>query len=255
MKFLKKTTFTCYALDDVATFPTSVWDGDSGNRDSDNDAQYAPDLRDWARMIAEIAAVQRSNLGVDDNTIHTVGAVGATAGISIVERGNAAAHKTVITLTDVALATTDGTIPATDAHFATLPLYTFPTGRILFLGAHYVFPVAGIVATVGAGGGLSDTADLEVGVGTTARANGTNFELQATEDNIVPGVATVDLVAASSDAIEASNLTATLHFDGTTTNVANLNIVTVDDADAGVLPDLLTLNGTITIVWTLVGDE
>jgi len=37
--------------------------------------------------------------------------------------------------------------------------------------------------------------------------------------------------------------------------VANLNIVTVDDADAGVLPDLLTLNGTITIVWTLVGDE
>ena len=255
MKFLKTTTFTCYGLDGTATFPTSAWDGDSGNRDSDDGRMAAPDYRDWARMVREVAAVQNSNLGVDDNTLHTIGTLGATAGLSVKERGNAAIHKTIITLTNVALATTDGTVPATDAHWATLPLYTFPVGQLVFFGAHFVFPVAGIVATVGAGGGLSDTADLEVGVGTLARGNTSDFALAATEHNLIPEQTGVDLVAASSDAIESSNLAAALHFDGTTACVVNLNIITTDDADAGVLPDLLTLNGTITFVWTSVGDE
>ncbi len=47
------------ALDSAPTFPLSVWDGDSGNRDSNSGNQSGPDHRDWARAIAEIAATQR----------------------------------------------------------------------------------------------------------------------------------------------------------------------------------------------------
>ena len=116
MKFLKKTSFVCYALDNSPTYPAAIWDGDSGNRDSDDGVQAAPDHRDWGRMIGEMQAVQRSNVGIDpDNVLNSVGTVGTTTGVSAVERGNAAMHKTIITLADVAVAMADGGTPATDA--------------------------------------------------------------------------------------------------------------------------------------------
>ena len=257
MKFLKKTSFVCYALDGVATYPASIWDGDSGNRDSDDGVQAAPDHRDWARMVAEMQSVQESNQGIDpDNVLNSVGAEGAGSGISVVERGDAAMHKTIITLTNVAVTMTDGTTPATDAMWGTIPLYTFPEGHVLFHGSHMVFPIAGMVATVGGGTGLSDTADLEAGVGTTARANATNFALQTAEHNVVPEQTGIDLVAGSSDAIESSQSTAVLFSDGSSSAIiANLNIITSDDADAGTTADELTVNGTITLIWSMLGDN
>lgn len=42
----------------AANFPTMIWDGDSGNRDSDVDTKVAPDFRDWRQIVYEVAAVQ-----------------------------------------------------------------------------------------------------------------------------------------------------------------------------------------------------
>ncbi len=257
MKFLKTTSFVCYALDGIATYPASIWDGDSGNRDSDDGTQRAPDHRDWARLLAEIQAVQKSNKGIDpDDAVNSIGTVGTASGVSAEERGNAAMHKTVITLTNVAVTMTDGSTPATDAMWGTLKLYTFPEGHVILHSSHMVFPVAGFVATVGGGTGLSDTADLEAGVGTTARANASNFALATAEHDIVPEQTGIDLVAASSDAIESNISTATLRADGSAAaKTANLNIITSDDADAGTTDDELTVNGTITLIWSVVGND
>lgn len=243
-------------LTGAATFPGAIWDGDSGNRDSDAGHIMAPDHRDWMRLVAELAATQRGNQGYDpDNTLNSYGTLGTTTGLSVVERGNAAVHKTIISLANVAMTMTDGTTPATDAMWGTVPLYTFPTGHIVVLGAHLVFPLGLIIATVAGGGGLADDADLEFGVGTTARANQTNFALAAAEDNIVPEQVGVDLTSATSDAIESSQLAAALFFDGTSGAVANLNFITTDDADAGTVADELDLTGTLTLLWTMQGND
>ena len=42
----------------AAYFPNSIWDGDSGNRDSDAGALKAPDHRDWGQLIQEMWSVQ-----------------------------------------------------------------------------------------------------------------------------------------------------------------------------------------------------
>ena len=240
-----------------ASYPGSVWDGDSNTRDSDNAPRRSPDWQDWSRLVAEVAAVQNSNQGYDpDNALNSRGTLASVTGLTVVERGNAAVHKTILTLDEVDVTMTDGTTPATDAMFGTKALYTFPAGHIVILGAHEVFPLAGLEATTGGGTGLSDTADLEVGVGTTARANGTNFALQTAEDNIVPGQTGVDLTAGTSDAIESNQLAAALFFDGSASAaVANLNAVTLDDADAGTTADVLKVSGTITLLWTMQGDD
>lgn len=241
----------------TATYPASIWDGDSANRDSDDGVQAAPDHRDWERMIAEIAAVQESNRGIDpDTTINNHGTLESVTGLSVEEYGNAALHKTVITLDAVELDTTDGSTPATDAAWATQKLYTFPEGHVVVVGAHQVYPLGKIEAVTGGGGGLSDTADLEIGVGTTARANASNFQLQTAEDNIVPGQAGVDLTSKTSDAIESSQLAAALFFDGSASAAAaNLNVVTLDNADHGTSADKLKVSGTITILWTMQGND
>ena len=48
-----------------ANFPTLIWDGDSGNRDSDSGNRAAPDLRDWEQVISEIASMQDYTLNHD----------------------------------------------------------------------------------------------------------------------------------------------------------------------------------------------
>lgn len=42
----------------TAYFPTSIWDGDSRNRDSDRGNLAAPDYRDWVQLISEMIATQ-----------------------------------------------------------------------------------------------------------------------------------------------------------------------------------------------------
>lgn len=73
-----------------ASFPTTVWDGDTAVRTpSDN---KAPDGQDWDRMAAEIIAAQNElNEGVDGSNVKNVANANVVGGVPIVFRINAAA--------------------------------------------------------------------------------------------------------------------------------------------------------------------
>lgn len=241
------------SLTGAATFPGAIWDGDSGNRDSDAGNLVAPDHRDWARLISELAVTQRVNQGYDpDNALNSFGTVGTTTGLSVVERGNSALHKTIITLDDLVMTMTDGSSSVTDACWGTTPLYTFPQGHVLFYGSHVLWPLGKVTAGTG---GIIDAGDIEMGIGSTARANASNFALAAAERNIVIELVLAQLVGGTTAAIESIASAAALFLDGSTTDiVANLNFITSHDDDA-TASDTLILSGTITLLWTMQGND
>ena len=244
----------------MVSYPSSVWDGDSAHRDSDEGMQSAPDYQDWFRAILEVAAAQtrvdRNIVGTDSDATHTVGAVTTKSGLSVVESGDGAVHKTVITFDEMAMVSTDGAIVASDGAWGTQKLYTFPEGYIQILGAYAVFPITKIAATLGGLVGFKTTSNFELGVGTVAAANAAAFDLDgATEEDIIAALV-VDLTSKTSDAEEAGALTSVTPFDGTTTaKELHLNFRTSADADHGPLDDILTVSGTLTIVWTILGDD
>lgn len=246
----------------TAGYPSSVWDGDSANRDSDDGVQASPDYRDWDRMIDEVAAAQtqlnnnQAGVAYPVNATHTVGAVTTKTGLSVVEYGDAAIHKTVFTMADMAMVSTDGATPATDGAWGSQSLYTFPEGQLLLLGAQFVSPIAGLAAVTGGGTGLSDTADFEIGVGTVAAANINAFDLDGSTDEDIIAAIVVALTAAATTAVQAGiNSTAAVH-DGTTAAIEFfLNFRTVDDADHGTTADVLTVNSTLTLLWSVLGDD
>ncbi|KKM61511.1 hypothetical protein LCGC14_1531020, partial [marine sediment metagenome] len=129
----------------AASYPSSVWNGDTGNRDMSLAQKKSPDWRDWLRIVEEVAASQTkidsNGVGTDSAAIHSVGAVVVKTGLSVVEKGNGAVHKTVITLDEVSIASADGSTPGTDGAWGTQNLYTFPAGHVNMLGAHAVFPL------------------------------------------------------------------------------------------------------------------
>ena len=243
----------------AASYPTSVWDGDSAHRDSDEGMQSAPDYQDWFRAILEVAAAQtrvdRNIVGVDSNATHSVGTVTTKSGLSVVEKGDGAIHKTVFTLTDVALVSTDGAVVASDGAWGTQQLYTFPEGYIQILGAYVIFPITKIAATLGGLIGFKTASNIEVGVGTVAAANGV-FDLDgSTEEDIIAAL-TILLSSKTSDSAESGALTTVTAFDGTAAaKELHLNFRTKADTDHGPLDDTLTFSGTLTIVWSILGDD
>lgn len=240
----------------TAGFPTSIWDGDSANRDSDNAPQSAPDHRDWDRMVAEVAATQRSNSGYSPDVIDSVGVLATKTGLTVVEKGNAALHKTIISMTEMSLVSTDGTTPATDGAWGTQPIYTFPTGRITLLGSHIQFPIGGLEAVTGGGTGFSDTADFEIGLGSAAAAQAGSFDLNGGDEEDIIAAIVAALVAAASPAVETGLGGAVATIDGTGGSyTANLNFRTVDDADHGTTADVLLCTGVCTFLWSLLGDD
>ncbi len=219
-----------------------------------NAAGIATNVDNIATNVTDIATgvTNHSNhaAGVDSNATHTVGAVTTKTGLTVAETGDGAMHKTVFTLAGVAMTSTDAT---TNGAQTTQQLYTFPEGHILILGAHAVFATGGIVATTGGGTGYSDTADLGIGVGTVA-ANAA-VGLDGTEEDICTEM-DVNLSSKASDAEAAvAQSTAAAHDGSGTAIKAILNTSTLDDADHGGTADTLTVTGTITIVWTTLGDD
>lgn len=247
-------------VDGTATYPGAIWDGDTSARDSDLGILRAPNARDWGRVVNEIAALQRSLQGYDpDRAIDTYGTLATVTGLSVREYGNGAVHKTIMTLDEVEVSTLDGTTPATHAAWGTKDLYTFPEGHVTILGAHQIYPVGGLEVTTGGGAGIKDTAELEIGVGSVARGDAGDFDLNtvSTNNNIVPLVVAAALSSGASAAIESSPAAATSFIDGSAgAVVAKLNVITAtDDADHGPLPDILKVSGTITIIWTVQGND
>ncbi len=244
-----------------AGYPTSVWDGDSGNRDSDDGIQAAPDHRDWDRMISEVAAVQthiddnQSGVAYPANALHTVGAVTSKTGLSLVEYGDAAIHKTVFTFDTMAMVSTDGSTVGTDGAWGAQSLYTFPAGQLIVIGAQVVFPIGELIAVTGGGVGFADDADFGIGVGTVAAANSTEFGLSTTEENIIAEI-DCDLTSATSDAIESAVNGTSAVYDGTASAIIfYLNFRTLADADHGTTADVLTVSGTLTLLWSILGDD
>ena len=240
----------------MSSFPSSIWTGVSPSRDPSLAQLKAPDWRDWRRMLAEMSAVQNSRKGVDANTLHTIGAATSKTGLSVVETGDGAVHKSVLTFASMAVASTDGSTPGTDGAWGTQTLYTFPAGHIVVLGAHVVFPLAGLIAVTGGGTGLSTTADFEIGVGTVASAQAAGFGLgNGTQEDICTAMVAA-LTSKTSDAIESLAQAVQAVHDGSSSAVdIHLNYRTVDDADHGVTADVLTVNGTLTLIWANIGDD
>ena len=239
-----------------APFPSEIWDGTSPTRNPALAQLKAPDWRDWRRMIAELAATQNACKGVAGNALHTIGALTSKTGLTVVETGDGAVHKSVITFASMAMASIDGTTPATDGAWGTQPIYTFPVGHIAVLASHVVFPLGLLIATTGGGTGFSTTADFEIGVGTVASANWTGFGLNnGTQENICAAMVAA-LTAKTSDAIESiAQATVAVH-DGSTTAIdIHMNFRTIDDADHGTVADILTVSGTLTLIWSNLGDD
>lgn len=182
-----------------------------------------------------------------------VGTVGTTSGLSVVERGNGAIHKSVITLNNVSIAINDDAASSSDGGaWGSLKLYDFPEGHVAVYGAHMVFPAGSVTA---GSGGIVDAATLKMGVGTTAREYGASFALASAEKNIVPENAAVGLTGGTTTAIESSAFTTTLISDGSSTaSDAYLNVVAASDSDASA-EDTLTVSGTVTIIWMNMGDD
>ncbi len=209
-------------------------------------------INDINTEIGELA----TGVTADDVIIHSVGTVNPLAvGATVTELGDGAVHKTIITLDEVAMPVVDGTSPTTDGAWGTLKLYTFPAGHIQILGGHQVFPIGGLVAS-SAGSGLTSTADFEIGVGTAAAANASAFDLNnGTEENIVPHSTVALTTSANADIESAAQGTAAVYDGSSTATLAYLNMRTSADGDSGTAASTLTCSGTVTIVWTNLGDN
>jgi hypothetical protein len=241
-------------------YPTAVWDGDSGNRDSDDGTQRAPDYRDWDRVIAEVAAVQtrvnNNEDGVDDDAVDSVGTLETVTGLTVSEKGDGAMHKTVISLASVSVASTDGSTAGTDGAWGTKKLYTFPAGHIQIIGAHFTTALGAVAAVTGGGAGFADDADFGLGIGSAAAANSTEWGLSTTEEDIIAEI-DYDLTSGASDAAEVGVRDGTqVVFDGSSTpQPVYLNFRTLADGDHGTTADALTITGTLTLTWVNLGDD
>ena len=155
-------------------------------------------------------------------------------------------HKTVFPLNDLPMTLADATVGAGQK------IFTFPQGRILFLGAHakdiQITTTSVLASTLNAG------VNLGVGVGSTTQANGT---LATTEQNIVNvftavSSATINVAGA---AAQGNGPSAPLSLNGTTTPVDlyfNVAVPTATDIDADAT---ITVDGLIEVVWALIGDH
>ena len=218
----------------------------AGGQIATNDADIATNVTDISNLHG----------GVDTDAIDSKGTLETVSGLAVVEKGNAAVHKTIMTLTAVELASTDGTTPATDGAWGTDKLYTFPEGHVIIHAAHMVSALGGIEAVTGGLGGFSDTANIEVGVGTVATAQATAFGLEdGTQENVIDAL-DVDLTAKTSDAIESTANSTPATYDGSTAASAlHLNFRTLANGDHGINADVLKISGTITVIWSLLGDD
>lgn len=151
--------------------------------------------------------------------------------------------KTVITLSGRSITMTDA--GAAGSH-GSIQLYDFPQCNLSFLGA-----TCNLTLTAGVGG-ITDTAAVVVGVGTTTLATD-NATLTGTEADLVPSTAAT--LTAGAGTGKGKSLTAgAVVFDGTTTaKDAWLNLAIPDAGSTA--DDTITVSGTVTLVWANLGDN
>lgn len=177
-------------------------------------------LRDAATSSA-LAGVANAGAVVNE----TVGTIRTTLQLS----------GAVVTMTDAAAAGCHGSIK----------LYDFPACNLLFLGA-----TCDLTVTAGTGG-IADTAAVVAAIGTAAVSTA-DATLTTTEADLIPSTAAT--LTAGAGAAKGKTLTAGIVvFDGTSTaKDAYLNFAVPDAVSTG--NDTLIVSGTITLVWSNLGD-
>lgn len=179
-------------------------------------------------------------------TGNNIGAVAGT-GVTVVELGDGVFHKAVFTLVNTPVVLVDN---AGVTAYGALKIYDFPEGYLYTVGAS-----ADLAVTLSAAGVNADF-DGDIGLGTVAADNGAT-PLASTEQNIIPNTATPQAVAGVTTADCVSTSTEHAIIDGhSTASDLYINML-VDDADHDVTstPTNLILNGTITVLWTSLGDN
>ena len=177
-------------------------------------------LRDAAASSA-LAGVANAGAVVNE----TVGTIRTTLQLS----------GAVVTMTDAAAAGCHGSVK----------LYDFPACNLLFLGA-----TCDLTVTAGAGG-ITDTAAVVAAIGTAAVSTA-DATLTTTEADLIPSTAAT--LTAGAGAAKGKTLTGgVVVFDGTATaKDAYLNFAVPDAGSTG--NDTLIVSGTITLVWSNLGD-
>lgn len=150
--------------------------------------------------------------------------------------------KTVITLSGLSVTMTDAT---TAGSHGSVKLYDFPECNLFFLGG-----TTDLVITAGVGG-IVDTAAVVGSIGTTTVGTD-NATLTTTEADLIPSTAST--LSGGVGATKGKTLTAgAVVFDGTATaKEAWLNYAVPDAGSTA--NDTLTVSGTITLVWSNLGD-
>lgn len=177
-------------------------------------------LRDAASSSA-LAGVANAGAVVNE----TVGTIRTTLQLS----------GAVVTMTDATTAGCHGSVK----------LYDFPACNLLFLGA-----TCDLTVTAGTGG-IADTAAVVASIGTAAVSTA-DATLTTTEADLIPSTAAT--LTAGAGAAKGKTLTAgVVVFDGTSTaKDAYLNFAVPDAGSTG--NDTLIVSGTITLVWSNLGD-
>lgn len=184
--------------------------------------------------------VRKLNILRDAVTGASVAGV-ATSIAARVDEGNGTI-RTVLTLDKAVITMTDAT---TAGCHGSAKVYDFPACNLLFLGA-----TCDLTVTAGAGG-IVDTASVVMAIGTTAVATD-NATLATTEADLIPSTAAT--LTAGAGTAKGKTVTAGVAvFDGTSTaKDAYLNFAVPDAGSTA--SDTLTVSGTITMVWSNLGD-
>ncbi len=213
----------------TVSYPTSIWDGDSANRNSDDAPRKAPNWRDWDRLIEELAAIQtKMGLGAPS------GDVVSAAGISAVQ-DYSGVQKVVITLNEVAVTIAEGSTK----EYGSLKLFDFDVGSILMVGSTVNLAVT--TAT------MSETADGDFSLGSTVA---TDADLSGTQVDMHDKT-TIAQLSSGDGVIDGSNGagTAIVEAGGSAADLY-LNIIFDQGGGTGVA----TLTGTITLFFVNLGD-
>lgn len=166
-----------------------------------------------------------------------------TAGTGITARQDYTGNQVLtLPITNLSVTTTDAT--TNGAHGNRL-LFTFPQGLVVIHGAVTDLTIARV------GTSITASASIVGALGTTAAAN-TNDTLTTTEANIVPSTAAT--LASGTGAFRGESTGAAI-LDGTTTPVPIYLNFAMPDASHGTTADALTVNGTIRLVYSWIGDN
>lgn len=162
---------------------------------------------------------------------------------SVSEAGGPGPYKkTILTFTSLPISMTD---EAGVVAYGGSKVYDFPEGNILIHGA------TANLTLLKSGAGINADFDGDFGVGTVTATN--DAALATTEQNIIPTTATPQAVAGATTA-KGINAADIAPLDGTTTPVdVFLNFV-IDDLDQNGGGTLL-VSGTLTLLWTSLGDR